>query len=101
MYYYFTENKTKKFSNKLSEIQTEKKLPIVFDTSGNITSKEPVIRRPRSNPVTETPFADQAIRRWKEKMTNQSHSKLITINYINYYSLYIYILKLILLKYTI
>lgn len=70
----------RKFSNKLPEVQTDKKTPRIFDTSlNNITPREPVIRRPRTNPVTETPYADQAIQRWKDKMMNQSQSKLLFV----------------------
>lgn len=52
------------------------KTPRLLDKSLNITSREPVIRRPRSDPVTETPNADKAIQRWKNKMMDQSQSEL-------------------------
>lgn len=65
---------TKKFTNKLPKLQTEKKIPRVYDSNVSITQREPVFRSPRTNPVTETPYADQAIQRWKEKMMNQSQS---------------------------
>ncbi|XP_001952027.2 inner nuclear membrane protein Man1 isoform X1 [Acyrthosiphon pisum] len=70
--YLFTE--TRKFSNKLPEIQTEKKKPRLYDSNVSLTPREPIFRSPRSNPVTETPYADQAIQRWKEKMMNQSQT---------------------------
>lgn len=73
LYNNFTE--TKKSVNKLPEIQTENKTPRLYDSSVNITPREPVIRRPRSTTMTETPYADLAIQRWKDKMTNQSQSK--------------------------
>jgi len=76
--YLFTE--TKKFSNKIPEIQTEKKKSRLYDSSVSITPREPVFRSPRSNPVTETPYADQAIQRWKEKMMNQSQNKIDVSN---------------------
>lgn len=69
---------SKKFPNKLPEVQTKKKTPRMFD-SNNILPREPIIQRPRSNPITETPYADQAIKRWKEKMMNQSQGKLICV----------------------
>lgn len=68
---------TKKSPNKLPELQTEKKLPKHFTSNLNITSRKPVIRSPRSNPVTETPYADQTIQRWREKIMNQSIGKSI------------------------
>lgn len=68
---------TKKFPNKIPETQTDKKLSRIYDSNvKNILPREPVIRRPRSNPSTDTPYADQAIQRWKDKMMNQSQSKL-------------------------
>lgn len=57
-------------------MQPEKKTPSLFNSSISISPREPVIRRPRSSPITETPYADKAIQRWKEKMMNQSQSKL-------------------------
>lgn len=75
---YLTE--TKKSPNKLPELQTEKKLPKHFTSNLNITSRKPVIRSPRSNPVTETPYADQTIQRWREKIISQSTSKSILSN---------------------
>lgn len=68
-------------SQKLPEIQTDKKLPRFLDSSvNNIAPREPVLRRPRTNPVTETPYADQAIKRWKEKMMNNSQSSKSILN---------------------
>ncbi|XP_050421228.1 inner nuclear membrane protein Man1 [Adelges cooleyi] len=65
----------KKVVSRPNEIKTDKKISGIFDTGVNITPREPVIRRPRSGPVTETPHADQAIQRWKEKMMNQSYNR--------------------------
>lgn len=64
---------SKKFPNKVPEVHTEKKPPRMFDSSvNNVLPREPVLQRPRSSPITETPYADQAIKRWKEKMMDQS-----------------------------
>jgi len=80
MFQFFVITETKVIPNQLlPEIQTENKIPKFYDSNVNITSREPVIRRPRSNPITETPYADQAIQRWKDKMMNQSQSKPMCI----------------------
>ncbi|XP_050543880.1 inner nuclear membrane protein Man1 [Daktulosphaira vitifoliae] len=71
----FSSPDTKKIPSKTSNLQNNKKILGIFDTGVNISPREPVIRRPRSGPVTETPHADQAIQRWKEKMMNQSYNK--------------------------
>lgn len=45
------------------------------DTRLNISSREPVIRRSRSNPVIETPNADKIIQNWRNKIKDESSCK--------------------------
>jgi len=69
---------TRKSPSRQYEKQTNKITPGYLDSKSNKTPTQSVNQKLRSSSISKTQsHADQAIQKWKEKLMNQSQSKLI------------------------
>lgn len=84
---------TRKTPSKQFEKQTENIIPTFFNKKTNETPTESITRTFRSSSTSKNPSnADQAIKRWKEKLLIQSQSNCI------FFHLYFSFIQLIFLQ---